>query len=110
MDDIAVAFVNGILSNAKTFIQQKHKVFTLKSHPWMTAAVMEAIRKKCEAHGTDDFQEAAAQAQVMIAQEYKKYQHNLRETMAKLPRSSKNGGNATESSSIRKRPLQASRH
>ena len=88
IDNLTVIFVQSILTTAQKYIPQKQAVYTAKSHPWITEPVLEAIRAKCEAHGTDRFRDAAAHAQETITREYRKYQHKLRETMAHFPRGS----------------------
>ena len=82
-------FSSKFIETAKHHILFRRATFIARSHPWITAPVLEAVKQKCEAFGTDLFPSAARKARDVLAREYTAYHQRLRQKLAKLPRSSK---------------------
>ena len=54
-DTMVEHFSSRLIETATKHIPFKRATFTARSHPWITTAVLEAVKQKCEAFGTETF-------------------------------------------------------
>ena len=89
VNDAARRITDIILDTAKIHIPHRTARFTKRSHPWMTDRAVAAIRSKCEAYGTPEFEAASRRCREVIADEYRAHIRRLRNKISNLKKGSK---------------------
>lgn len=88
-DSAAKAFADIILSTASANIPRRIATVAKSSHPWINEKCIEAISKKCQAHGTDTFQEASIRCSQTLQAEFTCFVERCSSTLKSLSKGDK---------------------
>jgi len=88
-DSSTAAFCSHLIALCEQYIPRKTISAKTRVHPWLDEECYRAIEAKCCATGKEEFRRLELDCSQILTQAYLRYQRELREKIASLPRSSK---------------------